>query len=257
MKPAKSAEQFRKVTENIGADFRALQPANKELERLNELLSNTPSAALEKTRNDMLLLAAAFESGRLTTEKYFEAVNVSLGTVDSTPAVKELTAIGIAIQGIASDAASAFTDLLFEGKNSFAELAQFALKELAKIVLFQSVFGPLASGISGGLAGTGFLAGVNSFGKRASGGPVSGGLGYLIGERGPEVFIPSSSGQIIPNRAIASGSTSTNNVVVNVSTQGTPAVDGSNQKANELGRAIAGAVRQVLIQEQRPGGVLS
>jgi hypothetical protein len=33
----------------------------------------------------------------------------------------------------------------------------------------------------------------------ASGGPVFGGSSYLVGERGPELFVPSSSGSIILN----------------------------------------------------------
>jgi phage-related minor tail protein len=36
-------------------------------------------------------------------------------------------------------------------------------------------------------------------GKRASGGPVTAGSTYLVGERGPELFTPSASGRIIPN----------------------------------------------------------
>jgi hypothetical protein len=39
---------------------------------------------------------------------------------------------------------------------------------------------------------------------RASGGPVSGGNPYLIGERGPELFVPSVSGSVIPNNSIGS-----------------------------------------------------
>jgi hypothetical protein len=36
-------------------------------------------------------------------------------------------------------------------------------------------------------------------GARASGGPVAAGVPYLVGERGPEIFMPRSSGRIIPN----------------------------------------------------------
>ena len=50
-------------------------------------------------------------------------------------------------------------------------------------------------------------------GKRASGGPVmGGGASYLVGERGPEIFTPSSSGMITPNSAIGGGNTITINV---------------------------------------------
>lgn len=40
---------------------------------------------------------------------------------------------------------------------------------------------------------------------RASGGPVEGGSAYLVGEAGPELFVPGSSGQIIPNHLLAGG----------------------------------------------------
>jgi hypothetical protein len=50
----------------------------------------------------------------------------------------------------------------------------------------------------------------NLFGKRAGGGPVSSGAPYLVGERGPELFVPSSAGQVVPNYAMG-GATTVNN----------------------------------------------
>ena len=47
---------------------------------------------------------------------------------------------------------------------------------------------------------------------RANGGPVMGGGTYLVGEQGPELFTPSSSGNITPNHAMGGGSTITVNV---------------------------------------------
>jgi hypothetical protein len=49
-------------------------------------------------------------------------------------------------------------------------------------------------------------------GARALGGPVSPGGSYIVGERGPELFTPSSSGNITPNHAMGGGS----NITVNV-----------------------------------------
>ncbi len=49
---------------------------------------------------------------------------------------------------------------------------------------------------------------------RASGGPVSGGMPYLVGEEGPELFIPSGSGAIMPN---GGGNTSGATVNINIS----------------------------------------
>lgn len=48
------------------------------------------------------------------------------------------------------------------------------------------------------------------FGKRAGGGPVNSGSPYIVGERGPELFVPSMSGQVVPNYAMG-GATTVNN----------------------------------------------
>lgn len=42
-------------------------------------------------------------------------------------------------------------------------------------------------------------------GFRASGGPVMAGTGYVVGERGPELFVPRTNGSVIPNGAGAAG----------------------------------------------------
>ena len=46
---------------------------------------------------------------------------------------------------------------------------------------------------------------VNPFGARAAGGPVSGGVPYLVGERGPELFVPGATGAIVPLNASTGG----------------------------------------------------
>jgi hypothetical protein len=53
------------------------------------------------------------------------------------------------------------------------------------------------------------LAGISG-GARASGGPVSFGKSYLVGEKGPELFTPSSSGNITPNGALGGGGATVN-----------------------------------------------
>lgn len=57
-------------------------------------------------------------------------------------------------------------------------------------------------------------------GTRASGGPVSGGKSYLVGERGPELFVAPTSGQIVPNHALQGGGEVTVNIVEDASRAG-------------------------------------
>jgi TP901 family phage tail tape measure protein len=61
--------------------------------------------------------------------------------------------------------------------------------------------------------GGGARAAVRGGRTRAAGGSVMGGLEYLVGERGPELFVPSSSGTIVPNHRMGGGSTY--NITVN------------------------------------------
>jgi hypothetical protein len=63
-----------------------------------------------------------------------------------------------------------------------------------------------------------FIGNINPFGGgRASGGPVSMGKTYLVGEKGPELFSPSSNGNIIPNKALGGTSSGT---TINISVSG-------------------------------------
>jgi len=87
--------------------------------------------------------------------------------------------------------------------------------------------------------------------KRANGGPVTGGSSYLVGERGPELFTPGRSGMITSNENL--GST---NIVVNVDASGS-SVEGDGQQGEQLGALLATTIRSTIIEEQRPGGLLS
>ena len=88
--------------------------------------------------------------------------------------------------------------------------------------------------------------------RRAAGGPVKGGSGYLVGERGPEMFTPGVSGMITPNHALG-GST---NIVVNVDASGS-SVEGDAEQGRELGRMISVAIQSELVKQKRPGGILA
>lgn len=96
-------------------------------------------------------------------------------------------------------------------------------------------------------------------GARANGGPVGGGRAYLVGERGPEIFVPGATGQITSNenlnKALGSGGGG-NSVVINQTNN----FDGNGADNAELARMVATAAEQqvykVLRNESRPGGMM-
>jgi len=88
--------------------------------------------------------------------------------------------------------------------------------------------------------------------KFADGGRPPVGRASIVGERGPELFVPDRAGTIIPNNQLG-GSTS---IVVNVDASGS-SVEGDEQRGKELGRLISVAIQSELIQQKRPGGLLA
>ena len=136
-----------------------------------------------------------------------------------------------------------------EGTKSLADVASQTLRQVANILLQFGVNTAL-----GGLStvgGTGSIFSKLFGGFRASGGTVTGGRSYMVGEKGPELFTPGRTGSIAP-----SGSFGGANVVVNVDASGTQA-QGSQPNAKALGAAIGAAVQAELVKQKRPGGLLS
>jgi hypothetical protein len=73
-----------------------------------------------------------------------------------------------------------------------------------------------------------FIDYINTLTPKQHGGAVSAGRPYLVGEKGPEMFMPSRSGWIAPNNALASGP---DDVIVNI-------YDGTGQRISEYDSAI-------------------
>ena len=90
--------------------------------------------------------------------------------------------------------------------------------------------------------------GLPSFPGFADGGRPPVGRASIVGERGPELFVPDRAGTIVPNNAM-SGSTS---IVINVDASGS-SVEGDEEQANQFGSAIATAIQSELIKQKRPG----
>ncbi|MEM7568156.1 MAG: tail tape measure protein [Pseudomonadota bacterium] len=147
---------------------------------------------------------------------------------------------------LADKMGSAFERFARTGKFSFNDLKSVAVSALDDIYNqaisagLDSIFG----GSSGGGLFGGFLQGVlTSFAPRAQGGPVSAGRPYLIGESGPELFVPQMPGQIVPQSQTQAGAPL--NITINMHGGGSePAMRASaSQIASQVSRAVARAQR--------------
>jgi phage-related minor tail protein len=99
------------------------------------------------------------------------------------------------------------------------------------------------SGIAGGLLnlGSALLGGIFGLPGRATGGPVSPGAAYLVGERGPEMFVPTSSGQVMPGGQAAPRDV---RVSITVNGGGADAPRALARSARQVARAVRGALAE-------------
>ena len=136
------------------------------------------------------------------------------------------------------------------GSLGFEDLRRTSLRVIDDIAA-QALRGGLASigiggsgggGIGGGILGLGSLIG-SIFGLpgRATGGPVAPGRPYLVGERGPELFVPTSAGQVDAGGGNGGGRS------VNVSIRVVaPEGSSSPESLRRSSRQVAQAVRRAL-----------
>lgn len=106
-----------------------------------------------------------------------------------------------------SSISQGFRDLI-SGAKSFGEVLKNVisnvLSKLADLALNQAL-GSMFGGAMSGKGGGGFGGAVTNFlfgGFREKGGDVAGGTAYVVGEKGPELYFPGSSGRIVSNRDI-------------------------------------------------------
>ena len=132
------------------------------------------------------------------------------------------------------------------GKFGFEDLKRVALAAMAEIAAAAIRAGVQAAGGGGGGKGGLLAAGAQLLGAllgapgRATGGPVAPGRPYMVGERGPELFVPTASGRVETGR----GGVREIRMSINVSA---PAGE-SPQALARSGRQVARAVKQALMR---------
>jgi len=91
-------------------------------------------------------------------------------------------------------------------KNAFRSMTNSIISELMRIYVTEQIVKSISGFFKNVFAGS--LTG------KAIGGPVQAGTPYMVGERGPEMFVPSRSGSIVPNNSLGGG------MVINVDARG-------------------------------------
>ena len=161
---------------------------------------------------------------------------------------REIAALRAEIGGpLVSEAERALSRAIVSGKLGFEDLKRIALSVMADIA--RAAISNGLSSLGGGGSGSGGLLSLGAsvvsalFGApgRATGGPVSAGRAYRVGERGPEWFVPTSSGRV---EAVGGA---VRNIAITVNVRGDGA--GEPQRLAQTGRQLARAVRRAVAAE--------
>lgn len=182
-----SKEGFKAVTENIAATGNAISESTEIFIDSQEKIYNT---------------SRTFEYGWTNAFNQY---------------VSDATNAAMKAQKIFQTLSQSLEDSLFRffttGKFGWKQFADDIIKEMIRIETKQLAMNILTGG-SGkvGKSGSGLLGLGGLFGFLANGGPANANKPYIVGERGPELFVPNSTGTVVPNGAFGGGGNVTYNI---------------------------------------------
>ncbi|OYQ41103.1 hypothetical protein CHU94_08310 [Rhodoferax sp. TH121] len=283
-------ELMRKTQEKINqererADIAAQRAAEQRKSNQDvakrEIAATNPIDAIRFEEEQKIAVIEAYRLQDLANTQLYEDAKAAIHAkaaadikaVQDASMVAQLQGYGQLFGGIA-DVTKAFAGeqddtykALFAASKAFA-MADAIIKiqqgiASAASLPFPSNLGAMATvaAQTAGIVST--ISGTNYGGGRQYGGPVSSGSMYRVNETGaPEMFtanngnqymLPTKSGSVTAADSIGGGGIS---VVVNVDASGS-SVEGDGAQSKQLGAMIGNAVRAVLIQEKRNGGLLA
>jgi hypothetical protein len=199
-----SAELTAAERAEIEAATRARAEAVEQEQSLNRLraegerVTQAVATAQERMSAELARLNELLAAGAISQETYNRAAQ---------QLKDEISGVADVAAQLEKALTSAFVDAVAEGK-SFGEVLRSLERDLLRIgtqmaarSLLGSIFGDGGGGAGGGGMLSGLVRGIGSLfgGFRAAGGPVDPSRYYVVGERGPELFRPTTAGVIEPN----------------------------------------------------------
>lgn len=215
--------EFMKVQQELGPmtdrqaeAIRKLIAENEAYEQVQASVNQTNQEArgfldsLKTPMDDLLetqtAINAAYLNGALNTAEYHKAQDaLSQKMKELDPQFK---ALKDAAERAADSVSDSLADAFVEGKlsmDSFKDIFKSFIKDLIKqaikAAIIKHILGPIFGGgfAGGGSVGGGTFGASDSFASGGAVRPRAGGGPVLVGERGPELFVPHSSGVIRNN----------------------------------------------------------
>ena len=251
-KRRKASQQRIQDLQDQGALAAALNDEERRQVQLNldlrDIIENTKGLKDSEVKAE-IAARLAFEDKVLAAQKYkkdsAEAAKAQKEAADAIERqAQRMQQIYDQIGSSIADGVVGMLDAAVDKTKSLADAASNVLRSVGNILM--------KLGVNTLLKATGLGIFENLGGFFADGGRPPVGRPSVVGERGPELFVPRTSGTIIPNHALGGSA----NVTVNVDASGS-SVEGNGNEAAQLGKVLGLAVQQELLKQKRPGGLLA
>lgn len=178
-KAGASLDQIATAANTAGQQAVKIEQLNEQFRELGQTGGGAMSKIKESTDNAL---------GSL--DKMFTELDATVGNISKT------------IEDSLTSGFMAMVDGTKTAKDAFRDMAKAIIAELYKVLVVQQLVGSVEKGT--GLAGA-IGSALGFSGVRASGGQVTANKAYLVGERGPEMLVPSRNAHVIPNSKMGGG----------------------------------------------------
>lgn len=206
---AEQQEEMQRLTKEANQELAAMEDLRKM--RQDQIVKDYErEVEIEKERMQVMLDLS--QQAEVTANKELEAMDLTKKALEEQEQVLEDIRDGFKSVG------ATIVEAFMSGKSA-AQAFKSALSSLLQKLASRSLDKFLDTIFKSDMKGApslfeNFMSNVpvlgSIFGKRAGGGPVNSGAPYLVGERGPELFVPSMAGQVVPSYAM-SGTSTVNN----------------------------------------------
>ena len=263
--------EFKKDLKNIENFTKSIQPLGLDVEGIDLRISQ-----LQGTKDQIVKIGREINKTRIFGVTNSENAQILETQATLTAKINELQDRKNLLLGVTKTKTDQITESLTNNKNeadklknTFTEIgnniATGVSDALVDAIMQTKSLGDAARGILQGIARDLLRLGINTILGSVFGGPFLKLPGFanggrppvnkpsIVGEKGVELFVPSTAGTIIPNNQMGA---TTNNIVVNVDASGS-SVEGNEAQGRELGRLISVAVQSEILQQKRPGGLLA
>ena len=208
----KAYESYLTLIRNINETEKAKLENDKEQQKYDEQKTKDRKEFADSIKK-------LFEDTRTPLENYIERIQYLQGLLSNKDIDPDLfgRAVGLAsdelkkftekgksdidiltdaINGFGNEFTSTLTEAFMTGKLNFTDMVNSIQRDIIRMMIKKNITDPSVSFLTDLFKG---------FGARALGGPVSSNTPYMVGERGPELFVPNGAGNIVPNNKLGGG----------------------------------------------------